>query len=192
MVILGTSEDVLLLRSLGRNVLFVCLFLGQEVHTFRSPGKHLQCKVHAPHQRSGDRLLLRRRHHLLHPHWEESGVQQTVSVHLPLWNSLRGTELENCLTERTHLCLVVSASRTQPLVCLFFARLWRYQTTPTRFCRVGRTAQCDGLTFAWKRAALKKTAKMYADSRHSFLLHIMSHYELQWGCRSYHWDLSTC
>lgn len=77
-------------------------------------------------------------------------------------------------------------------VCLFFARLWRYQMTPTRFCRVGRTARCDGLTFAWKRAALKKTAKMYADSRHSFLLHIMNHYGLQWGRRSYHSDLTTC
>lgn len=65
-------------------------FTGQEVHPLRSQGKHLQRQVHATHQRPGDRLVLRRRHHLLHPHGEEPRAEQAVSVHVPLRNSLRG------------------------------------------------------------------------------------------------------
>ena len=42
-----------------------------------------------------------------------------------------------------------------------FVRLWRYQMTRTHFCPAGKTAPCGGLTFAWRRAALRKTAKMY-------------------------------
>lgn len=75
-------------------------FAGQEVHTLGSSGKHLQCEVYAPHQRPGDRVLLRRRHHLLHPHREEPRTQQTVSVHLPLRDSLRGADQGWCFTEQ--------------------------------------------------------------------------------------------
>lgn len=67
-------------------------FTGQEVHPLGSQGKHLQRQVHATHQRPGDHLVLRRRHHLLHPHGEEPRAEQTVSVHVPLRDSLRGAE----------------------------------------------------------------------------------------------------
>lgn len=77
---------------------------GQEVDTFRSPGEYLQCKVHAPHQRPGDHLLLWRRHHLLHPHWEESWVQQAVSVHLSLRDGLWGTEADKHTTTSHNPC----------------------------------------------------------------------------------------
>lgn len=48
--------------------------------------------------------------------------------------------------------------------CFSSVRLWRYQMTPTRFCRAGRTARCGGSTSARRPAALKKTAKMYGDA----------------------------
>lgn len=36
--------------------------------------------------------------------------------------------------------------------------------TLTRSCPAGKTARCDGSTFVRRRAALKRTAKMYGDS----------------------------
>ena len=44
--------------------------------------------------------------------------------------------------------------------------------TPTRSCRVGRTARCDGLTSAPRPAVQKKTAKMYGDNCDDFLLSV--------------------
>lgn len=67
----------------------VLLFhLGQDNYSLGTPGQHLQRKVHAPDKRSTDHILLRRWHHLLHTHRKESGNQQTVPVHLPLWHCL--------------------------------------------------------------------------------------------------------
>lgn len=61
----------------------------------------------------------------------------------------------------THARLLSSASHH----FLFpFARLWRYQMIRTRSCPVGKTARCDGSTSERRRAALKRTAKMYGDS----------------------------
>lgn len=62
---------------------------------------------------------------------------------------------------RTHTWLLSSASHH----FLFrFLRLWRYQMILTRSCPAGKMARCDGSTFVRRRAALKRTAKMYGDS----------------------------
>lgn len=77
------------------------------------------------------------------------------------------------LTEQTYLSS--SWFPSPNLLPFCFVRLWRYQMTPTRFCRVERTARCDGLTSARRRAALKKTAKMYGDSFDVFSSQLFYH-----------------
>lgn len=134
---------------------------GEEVDPLWPSSEHLQCEVHASHKRSGNRLLLRRRRHLLHPHRKESRVQSAVSVHLPLRHSLRGAEWPCCSSNEMLLLLNDLFSDRVYFIPL---RLWLYQMIPTLSCRVGRTEQCGGLTFAQKPAALKKTARMYADN----------------------------
>lgn len=75
------------------------------------------------------------------------------------------------LLQQWHVFLLVFVL---PLL-LLSVRLWRCQTTPTRSCRVGRTARCGGSTCAQKPAAPKKTVKMYGDSWDSYLFIFTEH-----------------
>lgn len=93
-------------------------FTGQEVHPLGSQGKHLQRQVHATHQRPGDHLVLRRRHHLLHPHGEDPRAEQTVSVHVPLRDSLRGAEDRGRRSRRVRPVRQASPSTKLFLLCV--------------------------------------------------------------------------
>lgn len=128
-------------------------FPGQAVHTLRSSDKHLQCKVHAQHQRSGDCLLLGRWHHLLHPHREESWTQQTVSVHLPLRNSLWGTDEEKYFTAPSSLYLLWSS--TSFLLC----QIMTVPNDPYTFLSCGEDGTVRWFDLRMKTSCVKEDCK---------------------------------
>lgn len=156
-----SCEDDLLIQLLPRIPSDCICFSssGQEVDTFRSSCEHLQCKVYAPHQRSRDHLLLWRRHHLLHPHWEESRVQQTVSVHLPLWNSLWGSD-HKLSRHRCFLCLL-SYNCYLPLFffVFFFCQIMTVPNDPYTFLSCGEDGTVRWFDLRTKTSCTKEDCK---------------------------------
>lgn len=80
---------------------------GSDDNSFGAPSQHLQREVLAVHKRQADRVLLWGRRDLLHQCRAGRGDQQTVPIHVPLWDYLRGVAPRWLCVWHTRLCVCV-------------------------------------------------------------------------------------
>lgn len=154
------------MSKVNRSISPFLTFTGQEVHPLRSQGKHLQRQVHAAHQRPGDRLVLRRRHHLLHPHREEPRAEQAVSVHVPLRNSLRGVRQGT----KAPLTCVHWPCMTDVPFAFSSHQIMTVPNDPYTFLSCGEDGTVRWFDLRTKTSCTKEDCKDVRCSRFSFLI----------------------